>query len=608
MTEPHESSTTNHDGDAAAADTPDPAAAESTENETRADTADGADIDAGGDGAAAGVGELAWADPRTLIVGVNVRGDVALDRGFVRDIAARGVREPITVRRRGEDGALVVRKGKRRTLGAIEAGCSLVRVFIEPEPDVADTDPTGQVERIIDQLGENHHRAATTELDEVRAHQQLLDLGLKAGEIARRTHVPAKRVKATTAVAGSAVAAAVLARYHLTLDQAADIAAFDDGTDAGTEAVKALTVTAQQEPDQFAHVAQQLRDRAQDAALHQARVDELTAAGAAILPDLDTLPADAPRPARLWELRPTAQDPSGTELTETAHRGCPGHAAAVAVHRHWREGAQVRTEWWCLDPAGNGHPTRWDRPAGAGGTGPGSGREPGPMSEQEKAERRRVVANNKAWDSATTVRRKWLREFLARKSAPRDAGAYIAATLAVGGHDVRKAMEASHPTACALLGLGAPGGYGTPSPLLGALEGAGGARTTMISLAVLLGAAEDGTSRNSWRSPTGDTRRYFAQLHAWGYPLAPVEQLVNNPDADRDDTADAGGADTGDDADGGSSADGGEGVAPGEAGDGTSGEAVGEDDTTTAEAAEPEAAEPEPESESESESGSGSAA
>ncbi len=75
------------------------------------------------------------------------------------------------MRRRGEDGALVVRKGKRRTLGAIEAGCSLVRVFIEPEPDPADpatgddaaVDAAAQIERIVDQLGENHHRAATSE-------------------------------------------------------------------------------------------------------------------------------------------------------------------------------------------------------------------------------------------------------------------------------------------------------------------------------------------------------------------------------------------------------------------------------------------------------------
>ncbi|WP_298800410.1 chromosome partitioning protein ParB [uncultured Pseudonocardia sp.] len=485
---------------------------------------------------AGAVGELAWADPRTLIVGINIRGEVRLDRHFVRDIAERGVREPITVRRR-DDGALVVRKGKRRTLGAIEAGCALVRVFIEPEPDPADPatgdgavmDAAAQIERIVDQLGENHHRAATSEADEVRAHQQLLDLGLSAGQIARRTHVPTARVKATTAVARSDVAAAVLARYELTLDQAAVVADFDDGTEGGREAVKALTVTAKSDPAQFAHVAQQLLDQRAEAALHAARVKELTAAGTALLPDPDERPDGAPAPVRLRELRPSAADPSGTELTEQGHRDCPGHAAQVSVVRGWRgEDPQVRTEWWCVDPDQYGHTSRYDRnPDGGGGS-----RQPGPMTEQEKAVRRRVVANNKAWDSAAIVRRKWLREFLARKSAPKDAAGYIAVTLAGGSHDVRKAMEAAHPTACTLLGLPAPAGYysGTPSPLLGALEGAGTARLTMVTLAVLLGAAEDGTSRNSWRRPTGDTRRYFTQLATWGYGLAAVEQLVNNPD------------------------------------------------------------------------------
>lgn len=475
------------------------------------------------------VGELAWADPRSLIVGINVRSEVSLERGFVRDIAERGVREPITVRRR-DDGALVVRKGKRRTLAAVEAGRATVRVFIEPEPDTDEADTTAQIERIVDQLGENHHRTATSEADEVHAHQQLLDLGLSAAQIVRRTHTSRDRVKATTAVARSALAAAVLGRYDLTLDHAAVLAEFDDGTDPGTEAVKALTVTAQKDPARFAHLAQQLRDQREDAALAQARVDELTAAGVALLPDLDTVAADAPRPVRLWHLRPSAGDPAGTELTEETHRGCPGHAGEVIVRRHWQEGATVDTEWWCLDPGGHSHPERWDRPSGAGGP----AREPGPMNEDEKAERRRVVANNKAWDSATTVRQKWLREFLTRKSAPKDAGRYIAATLAGGSHDVRKAMEAAHPTGCRLLGLADPTGYGTPSPLLGALEGAGTARTTQVTLAVLLGAAEDGTSRNSWRSPTGETRRYLAQLQQWGYPLALVEELVNNPDAERD--------------------------------------------------------------------------
>jgi ParB family transcriptional regulator, chromosome partitioning protein len=32
------------------------------------------------------------------------------------------------------------------------------------------------------------------------------------------------------------------------------------------------------------------------------------------------------------------------------------------------------------------------------------------MSEEQKAERKTLIANNKAWDSSTVVRREWMSE------------------------------------------------------------------------------------------------------------------------------------------------------------------------------------------------------
>lgn len=65
--------------------------------------------------------EVLWVDPRELVIHANVRTDVALDKGFVADIAERGVRQVIPVRR-DHSGRLVVRTGQRRVLAAIEAG------------------------------------------------------------------------------------------------------------------------------------------------------------------------------------------------------------------------------------------------------------------------------------------------------------------------------------------------------------------------------------------------------------------------------------------------------------------------------------------------------
>jgi ParB family chromosome partitioning protein len=215
-------------------------------------------------------------------------------------------------------------------------------VLVDPDVDPAGEDGAGQIERIVDQLEENLYRSSNSEADEVAAHQQLLDLGLTAGQIARRTHTAVKRVKVTTLVARSELAAAVLARYDIPLDRVAVIAEFDDGTEQGVEAVNALTVTAQSDAAQFDHVAQRLRDQREEKRLVAERVAELTAAGVRVVTE------QTDQAVHLSRLRPTAQDPSGTELMLDAHQDCPGHAALVELRRAWgTQEATVTTAYVC---------------------------------------------------------------------------------------------------------------------------------------------------------------------------------------------------------------------------------------------------------------------
>ncbi|WFG47295.1 ParB N-terminal domain-containing protein [Pseudonocardia alni] len=96
---------------------------------------------------AAAFGRLALVDPNTLELEVNTRLDANLDPHFCASIRDRGVREPITVRRRASDGTLIVRTGQRRTLAAVRVGLSQVPVIISPEPaseDGDDVDPTAR--------------------------------------------------------------------------------------------------------------------------------------------------------------------------------------------------------------------------------------------------------------------------------------------------------------------------------------------------------------------------------------------------------------------------------------------------------------------------------
>lgn len=463
----------------------------------------------------AGAEELLWVDPRELIIGDNVRLDAALDKGFVADIAERGVRQPVPVRRE-ESGRLVVRTGQRRVLAAIEAGLVRMRVLVEPEQL---TDERAQsIDRILDQLGENEHRSALSDAEEAQATQQLLGLGLTARQIARRRHIPTKRVHTAAAVAQNPVALEALSAGVLDLPQAGVVAEFAEDQ----AAVATLTSAAAQRPEQFDHLAQQLRDAREETRRREELTATLTAQG---VPIIDR-PADlfGGKARQLSELRASPHTEPGTELTAADHTGCPGHSAFLS-ERSWGPVAErIRPIWVCTDFQAHGHAERHTAPGVTT-----NGRVAGPMTEEQKAQRREVIANNKAWDSATTVRRDWLRTFFARSTAPKDAARWITTTLAQGGYDLRKAMEFHHPLALELLGLTCTSRVSLRREghaIAAAAATASPGRASVLAVAMLLSALEAGTDRYTWRRPTEEQVAYFQQLRDWGYSLSDVEMLV----------------------------------------------------------------------------------
>ncbi len=463
--------------------------------------------------------EVLWVDPRELIIGDNVRTDVTLDKGFVADIADRGVRQIIPVRR-DESGRLVVQTGQKRVLAAIDAGLARVRVLVETQQLTDDRDR--RIDRILDQLAENEHRSEIGDADEARATQQLLGLGLTAGQIARRRHIATKRVKTAAAVAQNQVAMDAVAEGVLDLAQAAVVAEFADDE----AAVVTLTTAACTRPEQFDHLAQQLRDDREQAQLRAELTAALTEQNVTVIDRPDTLFGGTVR--TLSELRATPDTTLGTELTVDQHASCPGHAAFLEHRGSWRPmPARVAAVWVCTDFAGHGHAERHTAPGMTT-----TGRITGPMTDEQKAQRREIVANNKAWDSATTVRRAWLTALFARKTAPFDGARWIAETLAQGNHEVRKAMESDHPVALELLGLTHPHrGYGRTQThvIAAAAAKASPTRATTLTVAMLAGALEKGLDRHTWRSPTPDQVAYFRQLQRWNYPLSDVEMLVLKP-------------------------------------------------------------------------------
>lgn len=441
--------------------------------------------------------EFAHVDPTALVVGANVRSDVDLTGAFVGSIKQHGVLQAVRVRR-DDDGTLIVLEGQRRTLAAIKAGLSSIPAQII---DAAADD----ARRIIEQLAENDHRADMRDSHRTEAYRQLsLEFGLSAGQIAKRTSTKKEHVTATLAVAESHKAAAVQAKYDLTLDQAAVLAEFDDDP----ETIKTLTATAVKEPGRFAHEAQRARDERERARQVAAAREALAAENVAEVeaPDYDDAKVKA-----LSSLRPSADADYGTALTPEAHAECPGHAAYV--RSTW---GNVVVVYVCTNWRNHGHA---DKYATASPT-------TGPMTDEQKAERREVIENNKAWRSAETVRREWLAEFAKRKTAPKGAAAYVARAVAADTLVLRRAGEKGHALAIEWLGVEPETGYyPTGRPLADLIAKATPGRAQQIALVLALAAREAGTGTHTWRQ-TGSERDYLTALETWGYTLSEVEQIA----------------------------------------------------------------------------------
>lgn len=453
-------------------------------------------------------------DPRTLLIETNVRTSADLDPEFIASVRDLGVLTPVLVHRTSD--GLRVRAGQRRTLAAIEAGRETIPALVLNGDD-------DQVQRIVEQWSENHHRRALSTADDAAAFEQLALLGLSAAQIAKRTRAKKTHVTTALAVSASTLATRAAAKYDLTLDQAAVIAEFEDDE----ETVKALTVAAVKEPGKFAHIAQRARDERARAAERAAFTDDLTAQGFTVLTE------PVPPFMALWNLT----DEDGTALAEETHAACLGRAALVRTR--W-DGTAYVSDYGCTDPAAHGHR---ERVATAATTPALSPAEQAEQDETRKAAKRLVIENNRAWRSAETVRREWLATFAQRKSAPKDAATFIATAL------VRHTSPDGDALAVARTWLNlATYQWGQPDPLNDLIAKATPARAQHIALVLILATIEQATGVHTWRHPDASKRAYFTALATWGYPLSDVESILT-ADPDTSDQADPGDLDDADEDD-----------------------------------------------------------
>ena len=145
-----------------------------------------------------------------------------------------------------------------------------------------------------------------------------------------------------------------------------------------------------------------------------------------------------------------------------------------------------------------------------------------------------MIANNKAWASAESVRRRFITGLLGRKTPPKGAEALICEAVVTGQHSLYKAMEGNHPMLRKLLGVGEDKTrWNSRSDLLTI---AGRATTpkaaTMTALAAVLAAWEDSIGKHTWRNPNDWDDRVLSALIEWGYEPSEVESLLLDERAD----------------------------------------------------------------------------
>ncbi|CAD6016214.1 ParB/RepB/Spo0J family partition protein [Agreia sp. COWG] len=453
-------------------------------------------------GLAAGTVTIEAVDPQKAQLDPNIRTNPDVPEWFVDSIRSEGVREPVLARR-SEDGTVFVYDGQRRLLAAREAGTTqMLAVF-----GLADTagTPAG---RIMDQL----RSFARTDLalsDRLAAYEQLTLDGFSVAKIAKSAGASKDDVAAAMKIAKSASARQAVTDGTESFDRLLLIAEFEGDENA----IERVTWC---DEDDLPFVAQRVRD---DRAI-VARRAEVVASYEEGDARVVTSWADVTRLHMLTDAAPDADD--RPELTVDTHMACPGRTLYVAVNGLAED--DVRVLEGCSQP--ELHYSRW-------GTANARATEPAEeLSEEEAAaraaaeaeanrqERRRLIANNKAWDTATTVRVNWLITLMNRKKLPTDAAAFVAVTLTRHAYEV---INNGAHGAEKLIGI--EGSYGNRDAMATLVEATPN-KAGHVNLAVALAARENHTSRDSWRHPNTTDRDYLLQVEKWGHHLTAVERIA----------------------------------------------------------------------------------
>lgn len=422
-----------------------------------------------------------------FIVDANIRKDANLTKTFTSSVKQHGVIVPIDAHY-GDDNKWHVDDGQRRYLAALDAGHTDLPVIVG--------DPaTAEARRVERQLVVNEHREQLTDTDRQAAYQTLFDLGVSPAQVAKHTNTPVARLEKAKRIAQSPAAQTVLQSYPITLEQAAALADYEDDP----EDIAKLTAAAP--AGRFDHVASEIRNRRAETAIRKKLEQELTDAG---IPTLEEAPQYNTAAAALTSLY--TDKVYGTNFTAETHASCPGHAGYVYMNWQWGPGnerifdGQIR--YACTDPKKYGHiDSRQSSTSTAG-----------PLTDEEKAQRKLARENNKLWSASTDVRRAFITELIQGNEAPAGWQTVVARAVVRGASiDYRTSSLVE-----TFLGSGKLidwlGKNPARSPQL------------LLALAAAYVEGEYDYGKKGWASSA--SKDWLLDLSKWGYALSELEERV----------------------------------------------------------------------------------
>ncbi len=370
-------------------------------------------------------------------------------------------------------------------------------------------------DRLIAQIAENTARRDITTTDLLAGHEQLATFGVPIVDAAEATGMTHDQVVAARAAAAAPKAREAAGQRQLTLAQAAGLAEFEDEPNQ----LEQLLATLEQEPEAFEHHLQSLRDdRIRELAVQQAAQD-FKARGFTVLSQFPDRSVAQPVHA--------LRDDNDERIADDQHTDCPGRA--VTVRAGWtieEDGTPViAVQHFCTDPSRHCNPSK---PGASPGQASAAAEDD--QAEAAREQRRVTIANNKAWRSAETVRRRHLKQWLATATIKAPAARWIVAELAHGGlHRPREAAELARELVGADYGK-VPRAPMWNQPPTTPPTRVNAARAHTLAAGLVLADMELGTSTESWRSshPGSRTSRYLTFLtDQTGYTLSDVEKLAN---------------------------------------------------------------------------------